>query len=182
MKRKMKLLKCKICFKNIREGNFKSIFFPSLICDNCLKEMNPIFKYFKVDNKYNALAIYEYNDKIRKMLYDLKGVYDYELAKCFLDENKAMLSVILLEGCWAYSYITSYYGFNPDVILLSIIPAIAFYFYNCMKDNKTSDWIKLGLIVGISFLNKYQTALILLPMAIWALMFKRDVFKNKFFF
>lgn len=36
-------------------------------------------------------------------------IYTYKLAKCFLDENKAMLSVIILEGCWVYSYITGYW-------------------------------------------------------------------------
>lgn len=109
-------------------------------------------------------------------------IYIYRLAKKFLDENKAMLSVIILEGCWCYSYITGYYGFNPDVILLLTLPAIAFYFYNCITTDKNIDWIKLGIIVGISFLNKYQTALIIFPMAIWALMFKRDIFKNKYFY
>lgn len=109
-------------------------------------------------------------------------IYIYRLAKYFLDENRAMLSVIILEGCWVYSYITGYYGFNPDVILLFTLPAIAFYFYNCMKENKAEDWFKLGLIVGISFLNKYQTAFFILPMFIWACWFKRDVFKNRFFY
>ena len=89
-------------------------------------------------------------------------VYIYRLAKKFLDENNAMLSVIVLEGCWVYSYITGYYGFNPDVILLFTL--------------------KLCLIVGISFLNKYQTAFLILPMFVWACCFKRDVFKNRFFY
>lgn len=109
-------------------------------------------------------------------------MYIYKLARYFLDENKSMLSVIILEGCWCYSYITGYYGFNPDVILLFMLPVITYYFYKCVKDNKSYDWIILGILVGIGFLNKYQTALVILPLAIWALMFKRDVFKNKFFY
>lgn len=109
-------------------------------------------------------------------------IYVYKLAKCFLDENKAMLSVIMLEGCWAYSYITGYYGFNPDVIMLFILPVIAYYFYQCITRNKKSDWIILGIITGISFLNKYQTAMLIIPMFVWACIFKRDVFKNIFFY
>ncbi|MCQ2753898.1 MAG: glycosyltransferase family 39 protein [bacterium] len=109
-------------------------------------------------------------------------IYIYRLARKFLDENKSMLAVILLEGCWCYSYVTGYYGFNPDVILLFTLPAITFYFHNCITTNKGSDWLKLGILVGFSFLNKYQTALIILPMLIWVLMFKREVFKNKFFY
>ena len=108
--------------------------------------------------------------------------YIYKLGKIFLDEKRAMLSVILLEGCWIYSYITGYYGFNPDVILLCLFPLLTYVFYQCMTRNKNIDWFKLGIIAGICALNKYQTALVIMPMFIWALMFKRDVFKNKMFY
>ena len=108
--------------------------------------------------------------------------YIYKLGKIFLDENRAMLSVIILEGCWVYSYITGYYGYNPDVILLCLLPLITYYFYKCVTENKNIDWIILGIFVGISFLNKYQTVLILIPMFIWAIAFKREVFKNKMFY
>ena len=109
-------------------------------------------------------------------------IYTYRLAKYFLDENKAMLSVIMLEGCWIYTYITGYYGFNPDVVLMCTLPMIAFYFYNCMKDNKPSDWVKLGIIAGLSLLNKYQTILLVISMAVYAGVFKPETFKNKFFY
>lgn len=109
-------------------------------------------------------------------------IFIYKIARKFLDEQKSMLSVIVLEGCWVYSYITGYYGFNPDVVLLFILPCITYCFYNCMKFDKPLNWVILGIIVGIAFLNKYQTAFLILPMLIWALMFKRDIFKNIWFY
>ena len=109
-------------------------------------------------------------------------IYIYKLAKYFLDEHKSMLSVIILEGCWCYSYITGYYGFNPDVILLLMLPMIVYHFYNCVHFERKTDWLLLGLIVGIAFLNKYQTGLIIAAMAIWALIFKREIFKNIYFY
>ena len=109
-------------------------------------------------------------------------IYIYKLAKCFLDSQKAMLSVIVLEGCWVYSYITGYYGFNPDVFLLGFLPIITYKGYKCLNDNKPKDWILLGILVGLCFLNKYQTALIIAPLAIWALLFKRETFKNLYFY
>ena len=109
-------------------------------------------------------------------------IYIYKLAKCFLDPTKAMLSVIILEGCWAYTYITGYYGFNPDVFLLCFLPVITYTGYKCLNENKPKDWILLGILVGLCFLNKYQTALIILPLAIWALLFKRETFKNLYFY
>ena len=33
-------------------------------------------------------------------------IFIYKIARKFLDEQKSMLSVIVLEGCWVYSYIT----------------------------------------------------------------------------
>ena len=109
-------------------------------------------------------------------------IYTYRLAKFFLDENKAMLSIIILEGCWIYTYITGYYGFNPDVVLLCLLPVITFYFYKCMKYNNPPDWIKLGIIVGLSLLNKYQTILLIIGMAVWAGVFNPKTYKNKYFY
>ena len=109
-------------------------------------------------------------------------VYTYRLARYFLDEKRSVLSVMLLEGCWIYSYVTGYYGFNPDVVLLFTLPAITFYFYNCMKDDKPLDWLKMGALVGLSLLNKYQTILLVIAMALWAVLFNRKVFKNKYFY
>lgn len=109
-------------------------------------------------------------------------IYIYKLAKIFLNSTQAVLSVILMEGCWVYSYITGYYGYNPDVILLFLLPLITYVFYNCMKNNTWKDWILLGVIAGIAFLNKYQTAMTIFAMAIWAFMFNRETFKNKKFY
>lgn len=108
--------------------------------------------------------------------------YIYKLAKFFLDEKKAVLSVLIMEGCWAYTYITSYYGFNPDVVLLCFLPMITYYAYKAVNINNFSDWIKLGIIAGLSLLDKYQTILVILPLLIWVSFFKRSVFKNKYFY
>ena len=105
-------------------------------------------------------------------------VYIYKLARCFLDETKSVLSVILLEGCWCYTYVTGYYGFNPDVILLGMLPMLSYYFYKCMTKDGWLNWTLLGVITGVCFLNKYQTVLTLTAMALWALAFKREVFKS----
>ena len=106
--------------------------------------------------------------------------YVYKLGKFFLDDRRAMLSAIMLEGCWVYTYVISYYGFNPDVVLLALLPMISYYAYKALHEDKNSNWIILGVLVGVSFLNKYQTALVILPIILWALIFKREIFKNVF--
>ena len=109
-------------------------------------------------------------------------IYIYKLAKKFLDETHAILSVIILEGVWVYSYITCYYGFNPDVIMLFMLPMITYYFYKCMYEKNNKNWLILGLLMGLGVLNKYQTAFLTIPMALWAIIFKKDTFKNKYFY
>ena len=132
-----------------------------------------VYNLFKTD-----FSIY-----LVSQLFILVGfIYIYKLAELFLDSKKAMLSVILLEGCWAYTYVTGYYGFNPDVILLGLLPIITYKGYKCLNENKPKDWLLLGVLVGLCFLNKYQTALVILPLAIWALLFKRETFKNIYFY
>ena len=106
--------------------------------------------------------------------------YIYKLGKFFLDDKKAILSAIILEGCWAYTYVISYYGFNPDVILLGLLPMITYYAYKALHEDKNKNWLILGILVGIGFLNKYQTALVVVPIIAWALLFKREIFKNIF--
>ena len=117
-----------------------------------------------------------------QMFIVLGFIYTYKLARFFLDETKSALSVIILEGCWIYSYITGYYGFNPEVVLLWFLPLITYYFYQCMTRSFPRDWIILGITVGLGFLDKYQTGLLIIPMAIYAVIFKRETFKNKYFY
>lgn len=109
-------------------------------------------------------------------------IYIYKLARFFLDETKSYLSVILLEGCWCYTYVTGYYGFNPDVILLGLLPVLSYYFYKCMHEGGWQNWTLLGVITGVCFMNKYQTVLTLVAMAVWAFIYKREVYKSLKFY
>lgn len=46
--------------------------------------MEPKFINFKVEN-YDAVSIYDYNPFIRKLVYQFKGCFDYELYEVFLN-------------------------------------------------------------------------------------------------
>lgn len=109
-------------------------------------------------------------------------IFIYKLAQYFLEPSKAILSVIVLESCWIYSYITGYYGFNPDVVLLLTLPAIAYYFYKSIYENKPKYWLLLGIFTGISLLDKYQTGFLIFGMIIWTIIFKREIFKNYYLY
>lgn len=46
-------------------------------------EMNPLFKRFKIFN-IDCLSIFEYNEKLKSLIYQYKGCLDYELKDVFL--------------------------------------------------------------------------------------------------
>lgn len=74
---------CKVCFKKISNISIHNIIHNNLICKECLKLMDPKFYYFKIDG-IKSIAIYEYNQKIKELLYQFKGCMDYELKDVFL--------------------------------------------------------------------------------------------------
>ena len=53
------------------------------ICRTCQNEMRPKFIKFKAEG-HNATYIYDYNPFIKKLIYQYKGCYDYELNKAFI--------------------------------------------------------------------------------------------------
>ena len=76
---------CKICFKRIEINDMVRIFNKDIcVCQKCQDELDPKFINFKVDG-YKALAVYEYNPFIKKLIYLFKGCFDYELKDAFLN-------------------------------------------------------------------------------------------------
>ena len=76
---------CKICFKEIKISDFCRLFDREIcLCPSCQRELNPKFISFKIDD-YQALAIYEYSEFIKKQIYLFKGCFDYEMKDIFLN-------------------------------------------------------------------------------------------------
>ena len=95
----MKILKpptkhCKICFKNIESADFYEILHgDSCVCKTCLQKLIPCFIKFEIE-AVDGLAIYEYDDNIKSILYQFKGCYDIELSPVFLNRFKTELHLI----------------------------------------------------------------------------------------
>ena len=60
------------------------------LCYSCQKKLNPKFIKFEVEG-IEGIAIYEYDDNIKSILYQFKGCYDVELAPVFLNRFKREL-------------------------------------------------------------------------------------------
>ena len=54
------------------------------VCPDCQELLEPRFINFKIGN-YKALAIYEYNEFVKKLIYLYKGCFDYEMREVFLN-------------------------------------------------------------------------------------------------
>ena len=76
---------CKICFKEIKISDFCRFFDrKTCICQSCQRQIAPKFITFDVDG-YKAIAIYEYSEFIKNLIYLYKGCSDYEMKDVFLN-------------------------------------------------------------------------------------------------
>ena len=84
---------CKICFKRVEISDFCRLFDNKIsICPSCQKQLEPKFINFEIDG-YKALAIYDYNDFIKNLIYLYKGCFDYEMREVFLNLFLKELSI-----------------------------------------------------------------------------------------
>lgn len=72
-----------MCFKEFKERQLVYLLNDLSICPKCFKELQPKFIFFNID-KYRCLSIFEYDDKIKALLYQFKGCFDIEMGDIFL--------------------------------------------------------------------------------------------------
>lgn len=97
-------------------------------------------------------------------------IYIFKLARCFLDDKKSLLSVMLLEGVIYYGFSAQEY--NVNVLSLALWPLTAYYFYKALRDDKISAWILTGVFAGLNVFNKYVGGVLLIGMAAYLLLTK----------
>lgn len=81
---------CKICFSKINRLSWANVFQKEPICHACSKSLKPVFYEFQL-GEVKGLAIYEYDETIRSLLYQFKGLYDIELKDVFLSKFQLYL-------------------------------------------------------------------------------------------
>lgn len=94
-------------------------------------------------------------------------IFIYKLAKCFLDEHKAVLSVMVLEGVIYYGF--SSLEYNVNVVSLALWPMTVYYFYKALQNNQMSAWALTGIFAGLNVMNKYIGGILLICMALYLL-------------
>ncbi|MBU6474512.1 MAG: glycosyltransferase family 39 protein [Alphaproteobacteria bacterium] len=83
----------------------------------------------------------------------------WRTGKRIVGENKALVAVGLLAVVPYYNILIP--EFNPNVLQLPFWALIGWSFHRAVKENKTIDWLALGLWSAAGMYSKYSTALLL---------------------
>lgn len=82
---------CKLCFKDFEISSLRTLVNKNIhVCDRCFDEFEPKFIPFTIEG-YKGIAIYEYDERMRKLIYQFKGCYDIELGEIFLEQYIRMI-------------------------------------------------------------------------------------------
>lgn len=105
-------------------------------------------------------------------------IYIYKIARLFLSADKALLSVLFLEGTIYYSICSI--EFNVNVLSLAIVPMMVYYFYQALTSNRILMWILTGALMGAALMTKYTNGLFLIAMGLYLIATKqgREHFKK----
>ena len=71
----------------------------------------------------------------------------------FQNQSYCLISILLLEGIYFYNFTSP--EFNVNICLLPFWALSVLYCWKGCKDNKTFDWLLLGLFAGLGVLSKY---------------------------
>lgn len=79
----------------------------------------------------------------------------------------ALLSVLLLETIYYYSFPTV--QFNPNILLLPLWSLLILKFYEAHQATSSKNWILVGLLAGLCLLAKYESLILLICLLIFSL-------------
>ncbi len=103
----------------------------------------------------------------------------YKFSKEILDNQKlAILAVLLLEGIYFYNFTTP--EFNVNVAQLPFWALTVYYTWRCIKYDKASDYVLLGLFAGLGILSKYLFVYLIIGIKLVFIYFLRKGKKIKF--
>ena len=128
---------CKVCFKKINNVSFYNFMNKDVcLCDSCMNKISAKFRYFKLGN-VSGLSVFEYDEELKKLIYEFKGCYDIELERVFLEryikELRLLYSGYDLIPAPSFEEDDEKRGFNH---IIKIFSALNLNFIPCIK--KTS--------------------------------------------
>ncbi len=94
----------------------------------------------------------------------------WRLARYSLTPEKALLSVLLLEGVYYYNYTSP--EWNPNVLLLALWPLCILLLRRSIHSDRWHNWLLLGAACGFAVLAKYYSVFLLASMLLYLMVHK----------
>ena len=107
------------------------------------------------------------------------AVYKFS-EEIFNNEKLALLSVLLLEGIYFYNFTTP--EFNVNVAQLPFWALTVYYTWRCIKYDKATDYIFLGLFAALGILSKYLFIYLIIGIKLVFFYFLKKGIKFSYYF
>lgn len=91
----------------------------------------------------------------------------WKCARLFLSPLLALAALMLLEGIHFYNFEST--QLDPNVAMLPFWVWSTYFFYHATRKNFLRDWVICGILIGLGFMAKYETFVLVIPMLIFML-------------
>ena len=91
----------------------------------------------------------------------------YAAARPLVGALGALVSVLIVDGLHYFNYTAA--KFNHDVIQLPFWALAGYSFHRALRERQLTDWLLLGLALGLSLWAKYFVVVLAAPMVVFAL-------------
>ena len=115
---------------------------------------HPPFSAFTVEVIFQLFGNQDWAYYVLSQIFVIVSFYViFKLSKEFYNNHFAFISVIILEGIYFFNYTTP--EFNVNISQLPFWALSALFTWRCINYNKTSDYVLLGIFLGLGILSKY---------------------------
>ena len=141
---------------------------------------HPPLSAFAVEMFYRIFGTNDWAYYLLSQLFVIVGfIAVYKFSNEILNNKKlALLSVLLLEGIYFYNFTTP--EFNVNVAQLHFWALTVYYTWRCIKYDKLTDYIFLGLFAGLGILSKYLFIYLIIGIKLVFIYFLKKGKKIKF--
>ena len=141
---------------------------------------HPPFSAFAVEIFYQVFGSQDWAYYFLSQIFVIVAffaVYKFS-EEIFNNEKLALLSVLLLEGIYFYNFTTP--EFNVNVAQLPFWALTVYYTWRCIRYDKATDHVFLGLFAGLGILSKYLFIYLIIGIKLVFIYFIRKGKKIKF--
>jgi len=141
---------------------------------------HPPFSAFAVEIFYQIFGSQDWAYYLLSQIFVIIAFFAvYKFSEEIFNNRKlALFSVFLLEGIYFYNFTTP--EFNVNVAQLPFWALTVYYTWRCIKYDKATDYVLLGLFAGLGILSKYLFIYLIIGIKLVFIYFLRKGKKIKF--